>query len=266
DGLRAAFEERERRRVRIALPSARTLAPNALPAAVATLFAGWTAASIPFYPSGGAAVLAAIAGGLSLRRVRLGLVFALLVPVLPLGNISAGLAWSYAAIALFWLALSWRDERAGLFLAAGPLLGPLSALGLLPLASQVVRGRWRRAFQVGAAVLLAGVVAGLRHAPLPFTGAPPPKGLGIAGSNDPLAVFAALARATTSHPALLLEALALGAAGAVLPLAGRRGPWGIAGFGSALLAITVIPAGISAWPLVLCTWATCIGLAARAER
>jgi hypothetical protein len=265
--LRAAYAERGRTPVRIALPSLRELWPRAAPAAAAALFAGWTAASIPFYPAGAAAALAAVSGGLSLRHVRTGLAFALLVPLFPLGNVSAGLAWAYAGLAAAWLALCWRDERSGLFLAAGPLLAPLSALGLLPLASQAVRGRARRAVQVGAAVLLAALVAGLRHAPLPFSGAAPPKGLGIAGSGDPLAVLVALVRAGASHPTLLLEAAALAAAAALLPLARRRGAWGIACFGAGLLGVTaLVPGDISAWPLVLSTWLTCIGLAAAAER
>src|SRR5207253_1390626 len=92
-------------------------------------------------------------------------------------------------------ALSWRAPREGLFLACGPLLAPVAALGLLPLAAQGVRSLPRRALQVGAAVLLAALVAGLRHSPLPFTSAAPPKGLGIAGSEDPFAVAAALRRA-----------------------------------------------------------------------
>src|SRR6266536_2786521 len=50
----------------------------------------------------------------------------------------------------------------------------------LRLAAQGVRSLPRRALQVGGAVLLAALVAGLRHTPLPFTSAAPPKGLGIA--------------------------------------------------------------------------------------
>ena len=50
--------------------------------------------------------------------------------------------------------------------------------------------------------LLAAVVAGLRHASLPFTGAAPPKGLGIAGSADAVAVAEALVRSLQAHPAL----------------------------------------------------------------
>ncbi len=34
---------------------------------------------------------------------------------MPLGNLSAGLAWAYAALALGWLVLSWKDSGTGLF-------------------------------------------------------------------------------------------------------------------------------------------------------
>jgi hypothetical protein len=111
-------------------------------------------------------------------------------------------------------------------------------------------------------VLLAAVVAGLRHAPLPFTGAAPPRGLGITGSDDPFAVAVALWRSLLDHPALLFEALALAAAAIVLPLARERGLWAIAGLGAGLIAVTLLPApSVAAVPLVLAAWATCTVLA-----
>src|SRR2546430_14297119 len=85
------------------------------------------------------------------------------------GNLSAGLAWAYAALALGWLVLSWKDSRTGLFFLCGPLLAPLSLLGLLPLAAQRLRGGTARAGPRFAAVLLAG--GGGRPPPPP---APPP--------------------------------------------------------------------------------------------
>jgi hypothetical protein len=232
----------------------------------AALFAGWTAAEIPFYPALFAPLLAAIAGVLMLLRPRIGLAFALAVPILPLGNVSSGLAVAYAAIAAGWLALSWRTPRQGLFLALGPLLAPLLALGLLPLAAQAIRSPLRRALQCAAAVLLAAIVAGLRHASLPFTGAAPPKGLGIAGSGDAIAVTEALVRALQSHPALLLEAVVLAAAAVAIPLVQQRGLWWIAGLGAALLAAALLPVpAVAAAPLVLAAWTTCTVLALRAR-
>src|SRR5581483_5810211 len=136
---------RRERRKRRALP---TIAPPPVerlaPSAAAGAFAGLAAAALPFYPAGWPLGLAAIAAAATLWRERVGLAIALAVPILPLGNVSSGLAWAYAAGALAWLALSWRDPRSGLFFVAGALLAPLSLLGLVPFATQAVRGRARR--------------------------------------------------------------------------------------------------------------------------
>jgi len=262
--LRDAFAERLRRRkTNTTLPPIPLALPVSLAAPTAAgIFAGWTAAALPFYPPLVAPILALLAFGLTTVRPKLGLAFALAVPVLPLGNVSSGLALVYAALACGWLALSWRAPREGLFLALGPLLAPVLALGLLPLAAQSVRSHPRRAMQVGAAVLLAAVVAGFRHAPLPFTGGAPPRGLGITGSEDPFAVAVALWHALVAHPVLLLEALALAAAAVVLPFARERGLWAIAGLGAGLIAVTLLPApAVAAAPLVLAAWTTCSVLA-----
>ena len=263
--LRDGLSKRIRRRTQG--PSLPWHAPLQLAGpAAAGVFAGWTAAALPFYPGTLAPLLGVLAFGLALVRPRLGLAFALAVPVFPLGNISSGLAIAYGALACVWLVLSWRSPRDGLFLALGPLLAPISALGLLPLAAQGVRSAPRRALQVGAAVLLAGIVAALRHVALPFTGAAPPNGLGITGSEDPLAVGTALWRALVDHPALLLEAVALAAAAVALPFARRFGLWGIAGLGAALIAVTLLPAPtVAAAPLVAAAWATCTVLAFKAQ-
>jgi hypothetical protein len=262
--VRDAFAERLRRRkTNTTLPPISLALPLRLAApAAAGVFAGWTAAALPFYPPLVAPILALLAFGLTFVRPRVGLAFALAVPVLPLGNVSSGLAVVYAALACGWLALAWRTPREGLFLALGPLLAPVLALGLLPLAAQSVRSHPRRAMQVGAAVLLAAVVAGFRHAPLPFTGTAPPRGLGITGSEDPFAVALALWHALLAHPVLLLEALALATAAVVLPFARERGLWAIAGLGAGLIAVTLLPAPtVAAAPLVLAAWATCSVLA-----
>jgi hypothetical protein len=263
--LRDAFAERLRRRrtTRTTLPP--MSAPLSLAAPVAAgLFAGWTTAALPFFPPLFAPLLGLLAFAVTFVRPRVGLALALAAPVLPLGNISSGLALFYAALACAWLALSWRAPREGLFLALGPLLAPLLALGLLPLAALAVADRARRALQVAAAVLLAALVAGLRHAPLPFTGTAPPKGLGITGSEDPFAVGVALSHALLAHPPLALEALALAAAAVALPYARERGVWAIAGLGAGLIAVTLLPApSVAAAPLVLTAWVTCTVLALR---
>jgi hypothetical protein len=71
------------------------------------------------------------------------------------------------------------------------LLAPIAALGLLPLATFTVRSPVRRAVQVAAAVLAAGIVAGIRGVSLPFDGSHAP-GVRIAASADPFAVAGAL--------------------------------------------------------------------------
>jgi hypothetical protein len=263
--LRETFAERVRRRARPPAISVRVPVHLAAPAA-AGLFAGWTAGELTFFPMLFAPLFGLLAFALTLTRPRLGLAFALAVPVFPLGNISSGLAILYGVLAFAWLVLSWRAPRDGLFLAVGPLLAPISALGLLPLAAQGVKSLPRRALQVGGAVMLAALVAGLRHAPLPFTTAAPPKGLGIAGSEDPFAVAVALWRALTARPWLLLEACALAAAAVAVPFARERGLWGIAGLGAALIAVTLLPAPtVAAVPLVLAAWSTCTVLALKAR-
>jgi len=228
-----------------------------LPGALAGLVSGWAAAKLPFYPAGWPLGLAAAGAALGFTWPRAGLAFALGVGFFPLANISLGLALVYAAVALAWLALGWRDARTGLLVAVGPLLAPVAALALMPLAVQVTRGRARRAVQAGAAVLLAAVVAGLRRAPLPFDGSMPPLGLGIAGSNRPTAVARALWRQLQDHPHLLAEAVVFAVAAALLPRMRGRGPWAAAGFGAALLAATALAAPqAGVVPLVVAAWLT----------
>jgi eukaryotic-like serine/threonine-protein kinase len=265
--LREAFQRRRRRgrRTTGAAPPreiGRALPKRLVPAALSAATAGWVAATLPFYPPGWPAGLAFAAAAASLVRERLGLAVALAVPLFPLANLSLGAALVYAAAALAWLALTWRDPRLALFLAVGPLAAPIAALGLLPLAAQAVRGRARRTAQVAAAVLVTGLVAGLNHDGLPFTGESPPLSLGIEGSEKPLAVAFALLEAVRAHPALVLEALALGLAAAAIPLVRGRGLWPIAGFGAGMLASTLllVPSA-SALPLVAATWLTCAALA-----
>ena len=230
-------------------------------------FAGWTAQALPFYPHGWAIGLAALAVAVTALRARLGLALALAVPILPLGNVSLGLAVLYALLAAAWLVLCWREPRGGLLFVLGPVLAPLAALGLVPLAASLLKAGPRRAAQAAVAVLVAGLVAGLRHASLPFTGARPPLGVGVAGSMNPLDVAGSLARAAAAHPVLLVEAAAFAAVALALPYAQARGRWGAAVLGAGMLVLTVLAApSAAAAPLVAAAWLTATVVAVRASR
>src|ERR671934_367435 len=140
--------------------------------ALAALVAGWSTATLPFYPGGWWIGLALLAAGLAAFRPRIGLAFALAVPILPLGNVSLGLALLWTGLAAAWLALAAGEPRSGLLFAAGPLLATVGALGLVPLlAARAVRSPARRVSHGIAAVLVAAVTAGIRGANLPFAGA-----------------------------------------------------------------------------------------------
>jgi serine/threonine-protein kinase len=236
-----------------------------LAAGLAALYAGWTSATLPFYPHGWPFLLAAAAAVATLCRERTGLALALAVPVLPLGNISSGLALLYAALAAGWLLVTWHEPRAALLFAAGPLLAPAAALGLLPLAAAVVRAAPRRALVVVLGVLTAALAAGIRHVALPLVGGATPLGLGVAGARDPLNVAGALARAATGHSSLLFEAGALALVALALPHAQVRGRWGAASLGAGMIVLTVaaVPSA-SALPLVVSAWVVATFAALRA--
>jgi hypothetical protein len=264
--LRGASAPRRKARPRSASLAAPDGAARVGAAALAGAYSGWTAAELPFYPASFAVVLALAVAVLTAFRPRLGLAAALAVPVLPLGNVSLGLALLYAAAAATWLALSWREPRGALLFVLGPLLAPLGALGLVPLAAGAVRSAPRRGGQAAAAVLAAGIAAGIRGAPLPFAGGRV-LGIGVAGSTGPADVAGSLLRAAVAHPALLVEAAIFAAVAAVLPHAQARGRWGAAGLGGAMLAATVLVApSARALPLVAAAWLTAAVLAARADR
>jgi hypothetical protein len=230
-------------------------------------FAGWTAAELPFYPSTWAFVLGIATAAVTAFRPRLGLAIALAVPVLPLGNVALGLAVLYAVLAGVWIVLCWREPRGALLFALGPILAPLAALGLVPLAASGLRSGPRRAAQAAVAVLAASVVAGVRGAALPFTGAPAPLGIGVAGSTGPLDVAGSLMRVAGAHPALLIEALAFAGIAVVLPYAQARGRWGAAGLGAAMMATTVLAVpSAQVLPLVAAAWLTTAVLMVRADR
>jgi hypothetical protein len=235
---------------------------RAASAVAAGLFAGWVPATLPFFPAHWSAGLAVLAALSTFAWPRLGLAFALAVPVLPLGNLALGLAILYATVACAWFALFWTRPRAALLFVAGPLLSPLGALGLLPFAVLPAGGPARRAAQAGAAMLAAAIVAGLTGGSLPAVGGPAPT-VSVAAVAGPLDAASALWSGLTASSALPLETLALAAAAAALAACRRRGLWVAAGYGALQLALTLLAApSAPAFSLVACAWVAALLLAA----
>jgi hypothetical protein len=265
DALRGAASSTSiPRRPALKLPS-RVDAGHAVTALLAAVLAGWTASALAFYPHGWPFLLAAAAAVATLFRERAGIALALAVPVLPLGNISLGLALLYAALAAGWLLVTWREPRAALLFVLGPLLAPAAALGLLPLATARVRAAPLRALTVLVGVLTAALAAGIRHASLPLVGGAAPLGVGVAGARDPFDVAGSLARAAGAQPSLLVEACALAIVALALPHARARGRWAAAGLGAGMIVLTVaaVPSA-AALPLLLASWAIAAFTALRA--
>ena len=127
----------------------------------------------------------------------------------------------------------------------------------------VVRSPVRRALQTAAAVLTAGIVAGIRGASLPFDGRSPPT-VRIAATDDPFTIVGALWGALLSRPALAVEAIVLAVVAVALPYARSRGLWAVAALGAGFLvaALLVVPT-VAAAPLVVAVWATCLVVAVR---
>ena len=264
DALRGAAHSTSTPRPAFSLPP-RLEAGQALSAVLAALLAGWTSAALPFYPHGWPFGLALIAAAATLFRERAGIALALTVPVLPLGNISLGLALLYSGLAAGWLLVTWREPRASLLFVVGPLLAPIAALGLLPVVTARVRAAPLRALAVAIGVLTAALAAGIRHAALPLVGGPAPLGLGVAGARDPFDVAGSLARAAGAHPWLLLETCALALVALALPHAQARGRWAAAGLGAGMIVLTVaaVPSA-AALPLLLSAWGIAVFTALRA--
>jgi hypothetical protein len=264
DALRGAALSTSVPRPAFSLPS-RIGAGHALSAVLAALLAGWTSAALPFYPHGWPLALALVAAAATLLRERAGIALALAVPVLPLGNISLGLALLYAALATGWLLVTWREPRATLLFVVGPLIAPIAALGLLPVAATRVRAAPLRSLVVAIGVLTAALAAGIRHVALPLVGSPAPLGIGVTGARDPFDVAGSLARAAAAHPSLLLETCALALVALALPTARARGRWAAAALGAGMIVLTVaaVP-GAAALPLLLSAWAIAAFTALRA--
>jgi len=262
-GLTRVEKKKEpRRSAAIALPAA-SLPERFGTAALGALLAGWAASAIPFFPSGWPLALAAVVAAATLVRPRIGIALALAVPVFPIGNFSSGAALLYAIVAAALLAVTWREPRATLLFALGPLLAPLSAVALLPLAGARIGSGVRRALITALGVLTAALVAGVEHGTLPLVGEAAPRGAGLRAGTGPLGVAGTLTHIATAQPALLIETAVLTAVAVALPYAVGLGLRWIAGLGAAMIAATILalPGG-APFSLAASLAACCIAVAA----
>jgi hypothetical protein len=227
-------------------------AERALAAVGAGALAGTTTVALPFFPAGWPLGLAGAAAALTLLSERAGLAFCLAVPVLPLGNYAFGVAALYGIAAVIVLVATWRTPRAGLLAALGAGLGPIGALGVLPILGQVVRWPARRAISVAGSVLVASAVGGAGRIDR----------LGVPGTNSLLAAGRALARELERHPDVVARGGALALAAAVLPLVRRRKPFVAAAYALVVGGLTVVPAPHTPnIPVLAVTAATALALA-----
>ena len=245
-----ALRRARRRPPRLALAPADAVR-RVLPAGAAVLFTAWTAAALPFFPAGWPLALAAFAGVVSLWNQRLALAFCLAVPVLPLGNYALGLAVLYAAAALVWLVVSWRDPEAGLFMTLGPLLASIGLIAALPVAGLAIANPLRRGIQVAMAVLVAAAVAGASRLDR----------LGIAASDRPGEAAAAVVRAL--ERVTIVQAIVLGLVAVALPFARARGQWATAALAAFFIAAQLLAApSLATAPIVGTAWLICLALVA----
>ena len=252
--LRAAWSERgERQR---AVMSRTTLGERAVPALLGAVYAGATLWLLPFFPAGWPFLIAALVAGAGLLRPKAGLALALAAPILPLGNISLGLALAYTPLALAWFLLFAGDVRAGFLFLLGPALLLPQALPLAPVLILGTHGALRRAALAAGAAFAAVAVAGLAHMSSPFTGAGAPSRLDLASSSGFVGVIGAFGDFLGAHPAFWIEAAVITAAAVAAPYARGRGLWGVCGWGAGFLAAALLaPAGaVGAFPTALWIW------------
>jgi hypothetical protein len=259
--LRTVEERRtERRRATTSRIVLRERAPHA---ALAALFAGGAAFLLPFFPFGWPFLLGALAGLAALASPTAGLAVALAVPVLPLGNVSLGLALAYVPLALAWLVLFARDVRSSLLFLAGPLLALVNLLPLVAVAALPARGLVRRAALAAAAVgaaVATVVVAGLR---LPLTGETGPVSTGLGGAAGPVAALDASLAVLTTRPTILAAAAIAAVAAATAVAARSRGLWGVAVWGAGFIAaLLLVPLAAGGAPIAAAWAAPAVWLAA----
>jgi eukaryotic-like serine/threonine-protein kinase len=251
--LRAAEEDRAERRRAVSSPARlQEQGPHAL---LAGVFAAGSALLLPFFPGGWPFLLGALAALLALLNPTAGLAAALAVPVLPLGNVSLGLAVAYVPLAVAWLVLFARDARSGLLFVAGPFLALVHLLPLMAVVALRARTPVRRTAVALAGVLAAAGTAIAAGSGLPLTGEEPPGTTALRGIEGPAAAVDAAAGLLTSRPTMIVLALAVAAATAAARPARKHGLWGVAGWGAGLIgALLLAPLAVGGEP-VAAAWA-----------
>jgi hypothetical protein len=245
---------------------AQLLDRRAVPALLAVLTTALGATLLPFWPPLLVAAIIVLAGLAAWFDPRVGLAVALAAPIFPLGNYAESAALLYGAFALGWLVLSWRDARAGLLFASGPLLAPFGLLAVVPLIVQPARGALRRGAQAGLAVLATALCAGVSGRELPFTDSTSlPVGITPRDSVGDAAL--ALWEALSLHSAVVGAAVVAAATAVVLPHVRGRSRYGIAAIGLTLVAVSLV-AGVALGSVLMIAllWATAAAVAAVVRR
>jgi hypothetical protein len=233
---------------------------------LAVLTTALGATLLPFWPPLLVAAIIVLAGLAAWFDPRVGLAVALAAPIFPLGNYAESAALLYGAFALGWLVLSWRDARAGLLFASGPLLAPFGLLAVVPLIVQPARGALRRGAQAGLAVLATALCAGVSGRELPFTDSTSlPVGITPRDSVGDAAL--ALWEALSLHSAVVGAAVVAAATAVVLPHVRGRSRYGIAAIGLTLVAVSLV-AGVALGSVLMIAllWATAAAVAAFVRR
>ena len=191
------------------------------------MLAGATAAFgvtlLPFWPPALAVAIVVAAAAIAALSPRVGLALALATPIFAFGNDARSAALLYAGFAVAWLVLTWRESRFGLLFVAGPILGPLGALAVVPLVVQPLRSPFLRGAQAALAVLAAALVAGVAGS------------TGLAPADSVREALAALWTALAAQPLLLASAAVAAIVAAILPYARRRHRFAVAVVGGVLL-------------------------------
>lgn len=258
ESRRSRRHEQPRRHARL---DRRETATRAVHAVLTSGFAAAMLMLFPFFPASFTIPVSILVASASFIRPRLGLALALAIPILPLGDVSSGLAIAYAVAAFAWLVAHWRSPFAGSAFALGPPLAYVGLLGLLPIGVIRASGPIRRASLVTAGIAAAASFAAMKDMRLPFLGVSPPAGLGISGSDDPVAVVGALAEYLWSQPALLALSAILALVAALAPLGFRATLWQLSIAGSLVVgAMLLVPtlafdAQVSAGEIVIATLA-----------